>query len=231
MRIKSLPEKERPLEKAVEQGITSLTNTEILALIIHTGTRERSSIHLAEEVLAVCDTGISNLGSMGLEEYTSISGIGTAKACRIMAAVELGKRLATSRNTRGDYLDSAEDVAGMFMEELRYAKKEHFRTVLINTKGQVMSVDSVSVGELASTVVHPREVFGNAIRKSAAAVILVHNHPSGDPTPSNEDVRTTERLVRGGELLGIDVLDHIIIGDGVYCSFREMSLMEAPVDS
>ena len=225
MRIKSLPEKERPIEKAVAHGVGSLTNTELLALIIHTGTRERSSIHLAEEVLAVCDHGIRDLGTVELEDLTAIRGIGEAKACRIIAAIELGKRMATSRSARGDYLESAGDVACMFMEELRYARKEHFRTVLINTKGQVMSVDSVSVGELSSTVVHPREVFGNAIRKSAAAVILVHNHPSGDPNPSSEDITTTERLVRGGELLGIDVLDHIIIGDGVYCSFREMHLI------
>ena len=112
------------------------------------------------------------------------------------------------------------------MEQLRYAKKEHFKSVLVNAKGEIISIDDVSVGELSSTVVHPREVFHMAVRKSAAAVIFVHNHPSGDPDPSREDILTTKRLVQGGELLGIGVLDHIIIGDGKFSSMREMGLID-----
>ena len=155
-----------------------------------------------------------------------VDGIGTMKACTILAAIELGKRIAASPVTEKVSIESSDDVARMFMEELRYMKKEHFRCVLVNAKGEIITVDEVSVGELSSTVVHPREVFSQAIRKSAAAVIFVHNHPSGDPSPSQEDIQTTKRLTDSGELLGIRVLDHIIIGDGKFSSMREMDLID-----
>ena len=119
-------------------------------------------------------------------------------------------------------MTSSDDVAGMFMERLRYEKREHFLTVLLNTRGEVIASDDVSIGELSSTVVHPREVFVRAVRKSAAAVIFVHNHPSGDPEPSREDLETTDRLVGAGKLLGIRVLDHIILGDGTFRSLRSL---------
>ena len=226
MRIKLLPENERPIEKAVNKGIGTLSNSEILALIIHTGTRDSSAIHLAEEILAICPEGLSGLGSCTLEDLTAVTGIGKAKACNILAAIELGKRIATTRDDDKFSIESSEDVANLFMEDLRYEKKEHFKTVLVNSKGDVIAIDNVSIGELSSTVVHPREVFSQAVKKSAAGIIFVHNHPSGDPTPSDEDVATTRRLTEGGELLGIRVLDHIIIGDGKFKSLRAMRLVE-----
>jgi len=226
MLIKSLPEDERPIEKTLKQGVGALSNAELLALIIHTGTRNSSSIHLAEEVLSICEEGLSSMGSVGLDDLIQISGIGKGKACTILAAVELGKRIATSRPPGRRAISSSDDVASMFMEDLRYEKKEFFKSVLVNAKGEIISVDNVSVGELSSTVVHPREVFSQAIRKSAAGVIFVHNHPSGDPSPSDEDIRTTERLVYGGEVLGIRVLDHIIIGDGNFRSLRAMDIIK-----
>ena len=155
-----------------------------------------------------------------------INGIGLSKAGSIISAIELGKRIASSHSPRRITLASSDDVAGIFMEDLRYEKKEHFKSVMVNAKGEIISIDNVSVGELSSTVVHPREVFSQAIRKSAAGVIFVHNHPSGDPSPSDEDIRTTDRLVQGGELLGIRVLDHIIIGDGKFKSLRAMELIK-----
>lgn len=226
MLIKSLPEEERPLEKAVNQGIGALSNVELLALIIHTGTRNSSSIRLAEEVLSVCEGGLSGMGALGLEELVEINGIGRGKACNILAAVELGKRIATSRAPGRVALTTSDEVADLFMEDLRYEKKEHFKSVMVNAKGEIISIDDVSVGELSSTVVHPREVFSQAVRKSAAGVIFVHNHPSGDPSPSDEDIRTTDRLVQGGQVLGIRVLDHIIIGDGSFTSLRAMELIK-----
>jgi DNA repair protein RadC len=226
MLIKSLPEDERPIEKTLKQGVGALSNAELLALIIHTGTRNSSSLHLAEEVLSLCSEGLSSLGSMELDDLMRISGIGSGKACTILAAVELGKRIATSRPPGRRAIASSDDVAAMFMEDLRYEKKEFFKSVMVNAKGEIISVDNVSVGELSSTVVHPREVFSQAIRKSAAGVIFVHNHPSGDPSPSDEDIKTTERLVNGGEVLGIRVLDHIIIGDGKFRSLRAMELIK-----
>ena len=225
MQIKLLPENERPVEKACILGIGRLTNSELLALIIHTGTKNKSAIRLAEDVLALCPTGIGRLGESSLEDLMEVDGIGTMKACTILAAIELGKRIAASPVTEKVSIESSDDVARM-LEELRYMKKEHFRCVLVNAKGEIITVDEVSVGELSSTVVHPREVFSQAIRKSAAAVIFVHNHPSGDPSPSQEDIQTTKRLTDSGELLGIRVLDHIIIGDGKFSSMREMDLID-----
>ena len=220
MAIKSLSEMERPLEKAAVHGIGSLSNVELLGVIIHSGTRDSSALHLAEELLSGCPHGISDLGSMTLEELEVPRGIGPAKACRILAAVDLGKRIAAAAPVRRPVVRCAEDVAAIFMERLRYEKKEHFFSVLLNVRGEVIEADPVSVGELTSTVVHPREVFRQAVRRSAAAVIFVHNHPSGDPTPSNMDYRTTQRLIECGELLGIEVHDHIVIGDGKYESLR-----------
>ena len=226
MQIKLLPENERPIEKAWTLGIDKLTNGELLALMIHTGTKDKSAIGLAEDVLASFPEGISGLGSCCLEELFQLHGIGRSKACRIMAAVELGKRIASAPVPKRSFIESCDDVARLFMEELRYARKEFFKCVLLNAKGHVISTEEISIGELSSTVVHPREVFHMAVRKSAAAVIFVHNHPSGDPNPSEEDIETTNRLMECGVLLGIGVLDHIIIGDGAYSSMRAMGYMK-----
>ena len=226
MQIKSLPASERPVEKACAIGIEKLSNAELIALILHTGTKNKSAIRLAEDLLSRLPEGISDLGNFCLEELLCIDGIGKTKACTILAAVELGKRIAASPRSDSFSIESSDDVAGLFMEELRYVKKEHFKSVLVNAKGDIISIENISVGELSSTVVHPREVFHMAIRKSASAVIFVHNHPSGDPRPSKEDIETTQRLIEGGQILGIRVLDHIIIGDGTFISLREMGLMK-----
>ena len=222
MQIKSLPETERPVEKACSLGVETLSNAELLAMIIHTGTKNKSAIRLAEDVLSAFPGGIGDLGNCCLQELLALEGIGNTKACRILGAVELGKRISAMPAKRRDSISSSDDIARLFMEELRYERKEHFKTLLLNAKGDIISIESISVGELSSTVVHPREVFSMAIRKSAAAVVFVHNHPSGDARPSDEDVETTKRLIDCGVLLGIQVLDHIIIGDGYFSSMREM---------
>ena len=139
-----------------------------------------------------------------------------------MAAVELGKRIASKPVQKGMKIQDDEDVAKLFMEEMRGLKKEVFKAVLLDSKGGVISVETVSVGELGSTIVHPREVFSQAVKKSAAAIVFVHNHPSGEPMPSGEDIATTNRLIECGELLGIRVVDHLVIGDGRYMSLRAM---------
>ena len=226
MLIKSMPQEERPLEKAINGGVQALSNTELLGLIIHTGTRNVSSLHLAEEVLSSGNGGISELGEIQYEDLLGITGIGPSKAMLILSVIELGKRIAMVPAERRKVIESSHDVADLLMERLRYEKKEHFKSILVNTKGEILSVDTVSIGALSSTVVHPREVFSSAVRKSAAGVIFVHNHPSGDPLPSEEDIVTTKRLVKSGEILGIRVLDHIIIGDGEFSSLKAMNLME-----
>lgn len=220
MKIKLLPEDERPLEKSLSYGIDSLSNRELIALLINSGTKNKSAMELAEEIISMDETGIGYLRGITLEELMTVNGIGFSKATRLLAAVELGKRLALKPVYMGMSVESDKDVADLFMEDLRYQKKEFFKAVLLNSKGGIISIETVSVGELNSTIVHPREVFSRAVKKSAAAIIFVHNHPSGDSTPSKEDLLTTARLVECGNLLGIVVSDHLIIGDGQYTSMR-----------
>jgi len=226
MNIKLLPENERPAEKALRTGVDRLSNSELLGVIIHTGTREKSAIGLAEDILSLFPEGISGLSGCIPEDLMKVNGVGSIKASAILAAVELGKRISADEAPKRVSIETSEDVAGIFMDELRHMKKEYFKSVLVNSKGEIIAVDDVSVGELSSTVVHPREVFSQAVRKSAAAVVFVHNHPSGDPKPSSEDIETTKRLVESGELLGIRVLDHVIIGDGKFSSLRGLGFMK-----
>lgn len=220
MNIKSLPPSERPVEKTIEQGVESLSNSEILAVILGSGSRAKSAIGLAEEILARDENGIWSLSYVTLDELLEISGVGPFKAVKILAALELGKRVATAPREK-NYIGSSQDVANLFMEKLRYEKREYFKVLLLNTKGKIISIETVSIGELSGAPVHPREVFLQAVKKSAAGVIFVHNHPSGDPTPSSQDILVTKELVECGKLLKIGVIDHIIIGDGVFISLRE----------
>lgn len=220
MKIKFLPEAERPVEKSLSYGIDSLSNRELLALLINSGTRKKSAMDLAEDILAKDKSGISYLRETSLEELMGINGIGKAKATRILAAVELGKRISMKPIKSGMSIENDRDIAALFMEDMRYQKKEIFKVLLLDSKGGIISTETISVGELNSTVVHPREVFNAAIKKSAAAIVFIHNHPSGDPNPSNEDYLTTARLVECGRMLGITVADHLVIGDGKYISMR-----------
>lgn len=223
MRIKLLPEEERPVEKCLSVGVDKLSNSELLALIINTGTKDKSAMALAAEVLAKDERGIGYLNESSAEELMTIDGIGRSKATRIMAACELGKRISSRTVRQGDRIESDDDIVSMFMEDLRYQKREFFKALLLDSKGRVISIETISVGELNSTLVHPREAFVQAVKKSAAAIVFVHNHPSGDPSPSAEDYETTQRLMEAGNLLGIRVLDHLIIGDGRYISIRALA--------
>lgn len=222
--IKDLPLEERPREKMREQGAGRLSNAELLAIILRTGYREETAIHLAEKVIFRAG-GLRFLPDLTLEELQKIKGIGLAKAVQVQAALELGRRMAASLRPKTLSLSSPQEVADYLMEEMRYYRKEYFKIILLNTKNQIISLEDVSVGSLNSSVVHPREIFNVSIKKSAAAIILVHNHPSGDPHPSQEDLKVTTRLVDAGKILGISVLDHIIIGEKNYFSFKEKGLL------
>ncbi len=226
MLIRELPIEERPRERLVLYGPGVLSNTELLAILIGSGTKEASALSLAQEILAKEGKGLSYLTDCSLEELSQIKGIGLSKATKLLAAIELGKRLATRPREKKVVLRSSKAIADLFMEEMRYYRKEFFKVLLLNVKAEVISTHQVSIGDICTTVVHPREVFVDAVRRSAAAIVLVHNHPSGDPTPSSDDLHTTDRLVEAGKILGIQVVDHIVIGDGVYISFREQNLMK-----
>jgi DNA repair protein RadC len=171
---------------------------------------------------------LRNLKEASLEELTGERGIGPAKAVGIKAAIEMGRRIARDVHSRIP-IKSPEDVvntvAGITMEEMRYYDREHFRVIYLDRKGGLLSMEDISVGGLHSSLVHPREVFKTAVKKSAASMILVHNHPSGDPAPSQEDINITRRLIEAGKLMGIEIIDHVIIGDNKYCSLKAKGLI------
>jgi len=222
--IKELPHQERPREKLQLLGSFALSNAELMAVLLRTGSEKESAVHLAERLLSRSG-GLSNLPVFTLEELQDFKGIGLAKAVQVKAALELGRRLATSWGEQRVAVTSPAHVADLFMEELRYKKKEFFMILLLDTKNRVISREQVSVGSLNASIVHPREIFHLPVKKSASSVILVHNHPSGDPTPSREDKEVSGRLVDAGKILGIEVKDHIIIGDGIYLSFKEKGFL------
>lgn len=223
--IRELPQNERPREKLVFSGPSSLSNIELLAILIGKGTKNASALSLAQRVLALEPEGISYLSNIVVEELCTIPGMGVAKSCQIAAAIELGRRVAISPRNKSVSLESPDMVATLFMEEMRYFNKEVFRVLLVDTKNQIIAKEDISVGNLNSAIVHPREVFHNAVKKSASSILLVHNHPSGNPQPSQNDIDITLRLVKAGELLGITVLDHLVIGDGKFISMKEIGIL------
>ncbi len=226
LKIKELPVCERPYEKLEVVGAEQLSNAELLAVLIKTGTKSYTAVELAQHVLRLSHDGrLSSLNNLSIEQLKKIKGIGRVKAIQIKAALELAKRVATSDGVVHHIIKSANDVNNLIMEEMRYLKKEIFKALLLDTKNQVIKIVDVSVGSLNSSIVHPREVFSEAIKYGSNSIIFVHNHPSGDPTPSTEDIQTTQRLENAGNILGIKVLDHIIVGDGRFVSFKEKGLM------
>lgn len=222
--IKELPAEERPRERLAKYGPQSLSTAELLAIILRIGTKRESAIRLAERLLSTFKS-LRGIASASVEELSEISGVGMAKATQIKAAFELGKRLAASTEEAKPTITSPLDAANLVMEDLRYHEKEHFQVILLDGRHRVIGVQPISVGILNSNLVHPREVFRPAISRGSAAVIAVHNHPSGDPTPSGDDEAITKRLMETGELVGIPVLDHIVIGAGQFVSMKEKGLM------
>jgi DNA repair protein RadC len=223
--LRDVPNEDRPRERMMQYGAQSLSNAELLAILLRTGTFQESAVHLAQKMLSHSG-GLRSLVDMSLQQLTEIKGIGSAKGLQILASVELGRRMARSVMEETVTVRSPKDAANLMMEELRYLQKEHFVCLFLNTKNHVIGQETLSIGSLNAAIVHPREVFRAAIKRSSASIICVHNHPSGDPTPSSEDIQLTKRLVEAGEIVGIDVLDHIIIGDQTFVSLKEQGLME-----
>ncbi|HAG07493.1 MAG TPA: hypothetical protein DCL13_04890 [Peptococcaceae bacterium] len=222
--IKDMPSSLRPRERLLANGAGALSDTELVAIILRSGTAETSALNLAALLLTRFG-GLRGLLEAATEELISVPGMGPAKAVQVKAALEIGRRVATSAPESRPVVRTPDDVAKLVMETMRHLDREHFRALLLNTKNQVLSIETISVGTLDSSTVHPRELFKSAVKKSAAAVILVHNHPSGDPTPSQADIDLTGRLVQAGSILGIGVLDHIVIGDNRYTSFKACGLL------
>ncbi|WP_031513153.1 RadC family protein [Desulfofalx alkaliphila] len=222
--LKELPAELRPRERLLANGAASLSDAELLAILLRTGTKQLSAVDLAE-MLLVKTRGLPGLLDATVEELSCVKGIGPVKAVQVKAALELGRRLTLSPSAQRATVNSPDDAAALVMDGMRYLDREHFCALLLNTKNHVLSKETISVGTLNSSMVHPRELFKIAIKKSAAGVILVHNHPSGDPTPSSDDISITRRLIESGEILGISVLDHLIIGDNKFVSLKAKGLI------
>lgn len=223
--IKDLPESERPREKLSAHGVSSLSNAELLAVIIRTGTGDESAIEVSRRLLGMDKRGIGHLADASIKDLIKVKGIGECKASQIIAAIELGKRIKRVGYYDKIRVTSPDVIADIVMEDMRFLQKEHFNIVVLDTKNQIISIDNISIGTLNASIVHPRDVFKAAIKNNGNSVILVHNHPSGDTTPSHEDINITKRLVEGGNIIGIKVLDHLIIGNGDYLSLKEKNLM------
>jgi len=222
--LRDVPNEERPRERMQRFGAHALSNAELLAILLRTGTYAESAVRLAQRVLKESG-GLRQLADTSVEQLMQIKGIGPAKALQLQAGIELGRRLARTSIEERAVIRSPQDVANLMTEELRYFQKEHFVCLFLNTKNHVIAQETMSIGSLNASIVHPREVFRAAIKRSSASIICVHNHPSGDPTPSPEDIQITRRLIESGELLGIEVLDHIIIGDQQFVSLKEQGLI------
>lgn len=222
--LRDLSHEERPRERMMHYGAESLSQAELLAILLRTGTRRESAIHIAQQMLGKIG-GLRGLVDLSIEELTEINGIGPAKAIQLKAGIELGRRLANSRFTMPVIIRSPQDAAEILTEQLRYLQKEHFVCLFLNTKNHVIGQETLSMGSLNASIVHPREVFRAAIKCSSASIICAHNHPSGDPTPSPEDISLTSRLLKAGEIVGIEVLDHLIIGDNGFVSLKEKGHM------
>ena len=224
--VRDLPLEERPREKLLLYGAGALSNVELLAILLRSGTKKKSVLRIAEEILAhIKEQGLTAMVHISAAELAKIDGVGQVKAATLQAAIELGRRLSVQSAAKIQVVHGPEDVARYAMPRFRFEQKEHFAVMLLNTKNHIIGMPEVSVGSLSASVVHPREVFRAAIDFAAASMILLHNHPSGDPTPSREDIAVTERLVKAGKVMDIPVLDHVVLGCERFTSLKEKGLI------
>jgi DNA repair protein RadC len=221
--VKNWPENERPRERLIQHGSASLSDAQLLAIVIKNGRAGRSALDLALELLSRFNS-LAGIEQAGIQELRTVPGIGPAKAAEIKAAIELGRR-RQKPSLAGASFCSSGDVAAYYQPRMKDLKKEIFRCALLDAKNKIIRDEEVSVGTLTASLVHPRDAFKTAIRESAAAVIFIHNHPSGDSKPSREDILLTRRLEQAGDVLGINVLDHIIIGTDEHYSFRDSGMI------
>ena len=221
--IKDLPVEERPREKLLKYGAERLSTIELLAIVLRTGYQNSTALDLAHQLLAQSN-GLNCLIDYSIEELKEIKGIGLAKAAQLKAVGELGKELAVQKIDL-EQIKSPSDVAQILIPRLGDLQHEKFEVILLNTKHKIIGIKEISRGSLNSSIVHPREVFRIAIKRSSASIIVAHNHPSGDTTPSEEDIELTKRLIKTGEIVGIDLLDHLIIAQQNYISLKEKQLV------
>ncbi len=221
IKLKELPESERPYEKLQMYGESVLSNSELLAIIIKTGTKDETAVQLAQKVLALNKTNIDNLRflqEISIEELMNVKGIGRVKAIELKAMCEIAKRMSRPIKAEKIVIKSPHDVANLLLEELRYEKREILKVIILNTKNVVQKIVNVAIGGVSSINIEPKDILHEAVKMGMDKIIIVHNHPSGNPTPSDNDIEITYRLQKCASLFGIKLLDHIVIGDGTFKS-------------
>ena len=223
IKIKEMPDDERPRERLLKRGPSALSNAELLAVILRTGTKNENVVSICKRILSCYN--LKQLSLANMSELVQIHGVGYAKAAQILAVFELARNLETFIDNPKTKIQSPLDVYSLFYPKMREKKKEEMYALYLDTKNQILKEDIISIGSLNASIVHPREIFKPALLESSASVIITHNHPSGDPSPSREDISITKKLVDGGNLLGIELLDHIIIGDGRYVSLKDEGII------
>lgn len=232
--MKQLPEEQRPYEKCFTQGESALSDSELLAVILRSGTQGKNSLTLAQEILKVMEKssypGLTGLLHISVQDLMKINGIGQVKAVQLKCIGELSKRIARNAARPQLVMNSPASIAAYYMEELRHEEQEVVICMMSDVKGHFLGDKILTRGTATGSMVTPREIYMEALRRHAVSLILIHNHPSGDPTPSPDDVQITTRIYQAGELIGIHLLDHIVIGDQKYCSFREEGLWEECVE-
>ena len=224
IRISELPSGERPRERLKESGAASLSNSELLAIILRTGTRAENVLGLANRLL-VRFSGLPGLSRASFNELCNEHGVGRAKAAQIKAAMELGRRSASAHPEEKTTIRTPQDTASLVMSEMGALEQEHLRVMLLNSKNHLMSIHEVYKGNVNASTIRTSELFRNAVRDNCPAVIVIHNHPSGEPEPSSDDIIATEHMVKGGKALDIEILDHIIIGDHRFVSLKERGII------
>lgn len=223
-KIKEMPDLERPTEKLLLYGASSLSNNELLAVLLRSGTKGQNVLFLSAQIL-MQSGGLDKLLNSNQNDLISIKGIGRVKAAQMLALGEVCRRYMGYKTTKALKVTSPTNVVDIFMEEMRVLNKEYLKVIVLDTKKNIITIKDISIGSLNSSIVHPREVFIEAIKAGGDSIVICHNHPSGDPTPSKNDIQITRRLHECGKLMGIELVDHIIIGDRKYESLKERGLI------
>lgn len=224
LKISNIPKDERPREKLIKFGPESLSNKELLAVILRCGTRGENILSLSDRILSKVN-GLDGLLNISFDDAMKIKGIKEGKASQILALSELFKRFNTLRANSMSSISRPQDVADMLVNEMKSLSQEVLKLLVLNTKNKIIKIKDVFKGTLNSSIVHPREIYSEAIKSGGASIIICHNHPSGDPTPSDEDINITLRIKECGNIIGINLLDHIIVGDKKYISLKEKGII------
>ncbi len=221
--LKDMAQYEKPRERLLKYGADALSFSELLAIIIRCGTRDENVLDLSRRI--VSESGVRQLPDMTIGQMKKFKGIKDAKAAQIIAVFEIARRVSSGRESFKLKIENSRDVSDYLMAKMKNLKKEHLVGLYLDTRNHLIKEETISIGTLNSSLIHPREIFRGAVQEACASIILVHNHPSGDPTPSRDDISVTKKIVKASEIMGIELLDHVVIGNDRYVSLKEDGLL------